>query len=77
MSAVSAHGECSARDVSRQTGVSLESVLRALRITLKRYPYKLQHNHELKPSDRITRQAFENWVSSNMNRQHDWFHIVF
>ncbi|GIY73492.1 transposable element tc3 transposase [Caerostris extrusa] len=51
MSAVAAHGECSAREVSRQTGVSYGSVRKALRITLKRYPYKLQHKQELKPPD--------------------------
>ncbi|GIY13728.1 transposable element tc3 transposase [Caerostris darwini] len=51
MSAVAAHGECSAREVSRQTGVSYGSVWKALRITLKRYPYKLQHKQELKPPD--------------------------
>ncbi|GIY25017.1 hypothetical protein CEXT_605551 [Caerostris extrusa] len=43
--------ECSAREVSRQTGVSCGSVWKALRITLKRYPYKLQHKQELKPPD--------------------------
>ncbi|GIY79384.1 transposable element tc3 transposase [Caerostris darwini] len=51
MSAVAAHEECSAREVSRQTGMSYGSVWKALRITLKRYPYKLQHKQELKPSD--------------------------
>ncbi|GIY23199.1 hypothetical protein CEXT_537321 [Caerostris extrusa] len=51
MSAVAAHGKCSAREVSRQTGVSYGSVWKALRITLKRYPYKLQHKQELKPPD--------------------------
>ena len=40
MSAVSAHGGCSARQVSRQTGVSYGSVWRALQITLKWYLYK-------------------------------------
>ncbi|GIY66025.1 transposable element tc3 transposase [Caerostris extrusa] len=43
MSAVAAHGECSALKVSRQKGVSYGSVWKALRITLKRYSYKLQH----------------------------------
>ncbi|GIY95507.1 transposable element tc3 transposase [Caerostris extrusa] len=53
MSAVAAHGECSAQEVSRQTGVSYGGnvVRKALRITLKRYPYKLQHKQELKPPD--------------------------
>ncbi|GIY78332.1 transposable element tc3 transposase [Caerostris extrusa] len=51
MSAAAAHGECSAREVSRQTGVSYGCVWKALRITLKRYPYKLQHKQELKPPD--------------------------
>ncbi|KAG8177125.1 hypothetical protein JTE90_025898 [Oedothorax gibbosus] len=51
ISAVSAHRECNAREVLRQTGVSYGCVWRPLRITLKRYPYKLQHNQELKPRD--------------------------
>ncbi|GFY77440.1 uncharacterized protein TNIN_338801 [Trichonephila inaurata madagascariensis] len=34
MSVVAAHGECSAREVSRQTGVSYESIWRALRIAI-------------------------------------------
>ncbi|GIY24947.1 transposable element tc3 transposase [Caerostris darwini] len=57
MSAVAAHGECSAREVSRQTGVSYGSVWKALRITLKRYPYKLQHKQELKPPDIDSRRG--------------------
>ncbi|GIX95709.1 transposable element tc3 transposase [Caerostris extrusa] len=60
MSAVAAHGECSAREVSRQTGVSYGSVWEALRITLKRYPYKLQHKQELKPPDFDSRRGFAN-----------------
>lgn len=75
-SAVSAHGECSAREVSRQTGVSYGSVWRALRITLKRYPYKLQHNQELKPLDFDSRQDFANLVFNKMEEQHDWLHTV-
>ncbi|GIX85500.1 transposable element tc3 transposase [Caerostris extrusa] len=46
MSAVAAHG-LFCREVSRQSGVSYGSVWKALRITLKRYPYKLQHKQEL------------------------------
>ncbi|GIZ00097.1 transposable element tc3 transposase [Caerostris extrusa] len=57
MSAVAAHGECSAREVSMQTGVSYGSVWKALRITLKRYPYKLQHKQELKPPDFDSRRV--------------------
>ncbi|GIX78558.1 glycine receptor subunit alphaZ1 [Caerostris darwini] len=57
MSAVAAHGECSAREVSRQTGVPYGSVWKALRITLKRYPYKLQHKQELKPPDFDSRRV--------------------
>ncbi|GIX84689.1 transposable element tc3 transposase [Caerostris extrusa] len=60
MSAVAAHGECSAREVSRQTGVSYGSVWKALRITLKWYPYKLQHKQELKPPDFDSRRGFAN-----------------
>ncbi|PRD31839.1 UNVERIFIED_CONTAM: hypothetical protein NCL1_22272 [Trichonephila clavipes] len=48
MLAVAVHEECSAREVSRNTGMSYGSVWRALRITLRRYPYNLQHNQELK-----------------------------
>ncbi len=69
--AISAHGECSAREVSRQTGVSYGSVWRALRITLKRYPYKLQHNQELKTLDFVSRQDFANLVFNKMEEQHD------
>ena len=76
MSAISAHGESSAREVSRQTGVSYGSVWRALRITLKMYPYKLQHNQELKPPDFDSRRDFANWVFNKMDEQHDWLHTV-
>lgn len=76
MSAVAAHGECSAREVSRQTGVSYGSVWRALRITLQRYPYKLQHNQELKPPDFDSRRDFANLVFNKMEEQHDWLHTV-
>ncbi|GFU55922.1 transposable element tc3 transposase [Trichonephila clavipes] len=51
MSEVAAHEESSDREVSRQKRVSFGIVWRALRITLRRYPYKLQHNQELKPPD--------------------------
>ncbi|GFY02389.1 hypothetical protein TNCV_3502701 [Trichonephila clavipes] len=44
MSTVAAHGESSAREVSGQTRVSYGSVWRALRINLRQYHYKLQHN---------------------------------
>ncbi|GIY72215.1 transposable element tc3 transposase [Caerostris darwini] len=70
MSAVAAHEECSAR-VSRQTGVSYGSVWKALRITLKRYPYKLQHKQELKPPDFDSRRGFANMVFNKMEEQHD------
>ncbi|GFS42812.1 transposable element tc3 transposase [Trichonephila inaurata madagascariensis] len=76
MSAVAAHGECSAREISRQTGVSYGSVWRALRITLRRYPYKLQHNQELKPPDFDSRVDFANLVLNKMKEQHDWLHSV-
>ncbi|GIX80629.1 transposable element tc3 transposase [Caerostris extrusa] len=76
MSAVAAHGECSAREVSRQTGVSYSSVWKALRITLKRYPYKLQHKQELKPPDFDSRRCFANLVFNKMEEQHDWLHTV-
>ncbi|GIZ01280.1 hypothetical protein CEXT_154191 [Caerostris extrusa] len=42
-------GECSAREVFR--GRQSVSVWKALRITLKRYPYKLQQKQELKTPD--------------------------
>ncbi|GIY77706.1 transposable element tc3 transposase [Caerostris darwini] len=71
MSAVAAHGECSAREVSRQTGVSYDSVWKALRITLKRYPYKLQYKQELKPPDFDSRRGFANLVFNRMEEQHD------
>ncbi|GIY02606.1 hypothetical protein CDAR_462751 [Caerostris darwini] len=76
MSAVAAHGECSAREVSRQTGVSYGSVWKALRITLKRHPYKLQHKQELKPPDFDSRRGFANLVFNKMEEQHDWLHTV-
>ena len=69
MSAVSAHVECSARELSRQTGVLYGSIERSLRISLKQYLYKLQHNQELKPSDFDTRQDFANLIFSKMEEQ--------
>ncbi|GFQ88992.1 transposable element tc3 transposase [Trichonephila clavata] len=74
MSAVAAHRECSAREVSKQTGVLYGSVWRALRITLQRYPYKMQHNQELKPSDFDYCRDFV--VFNKMEEQHDWLHTV-
>ncbi|GFX64508.1 transposable element tc3 transposase [Trichonephila clavipes] len=71
MSAVAPHEECSAREVSRQTGVSYGSVWRALRITLRRYPYKLQHNQELKPPHFDSPRDFGNLVFNKMEEQHD------
>ncbi|GIY96527.1 transposable element tc3 transposase [Caerostris extrusa] len=59
-----------------QTGVSYGSVWKALRITLKRYPYKLQHKKELKPPDLDSRQGFVNLVFNKMEEQHDWLHTV-
>ena len=76
MSAVSAHGEYKAREVSRETGVSYGSVWRALRIKLKRYPYKLRHNQEQKASDFDSRQDFTNLVFNKMEEPHDWLHTV-
>ena len=52
--------ECSAGEVSKQKVVSYGSIWRALRIALKWYPYKLQHNHELK-SDFDSRKDFTNF----------------
>ncbi|GFV05225.1 transposable element tc3 transposase [Trichonephila clavipes] len=63
MLVVAARGECSAREVSRQTGVSYKSVLRALRITLRRYPYKLQHNQELKRLTLTLAEILRIWYS--------------
>ncbi|GIY59006.1 transposable element tc3 transposase [Caerostris extrusa] len=76
MAAVAAHGECNAREVSRQTGVSYRSVWKALRITLKRYPHKLQHKQELKPPDFDSSRGFANLVFNKMEEQHDWLHTV-
>ena len=53
-----------------------KSVWRALRRTLKQYPYKLQHNQELKPPDFDSRQDFANLVFNKMKEHHDWLHTV-
>ncbi|GFS98850.1 uncharacterized protein TNCV_3528361 [Trichonephila clavipes] len=76
MSVVAAHRECSAREVSKQTGVSYESFWRALRITLRRYPYKFPDNQELKPPDFDSRQDFVNLLFSKMEELHEWLHSV-
>ncbi|GIX96824.1 transposable element tc3 transposase [Caerostris extrusa] len=72
MSAVAAHGEYSAREVSEAD----RSVWKALRITLKRYHYKLQHKQELKLPDFDSRRSFANFVFNKMEEQHDWLHTV-
>ncbi|PRD33585.1 UNVERIFIED_CONTAM: hypothetical protein NCL1_17226 [Trichonephila clavipes] len=74
--AIAAHGKCSAREISRQTGVSYGSVWKTLRITLRRYPHKLQHNQELKPPDFDSHRDFVNLVFSKMEEQHDWLRSV-
>ncbi|GIY41000.1 transposable element tc3 transposase [Caerostris extrusa] len=56
--------------------MSYGSVWKALRITLKRYPYKLQHKQELKPPDFDSRRGFANLVFNKMEEQHDWLHTV-
>ncbi|UYV62921.1 hypothetical protein LAZ67_2002475, partial [Cordylochernes scorpioides] len=53
---LSTYGEVNARKASRQTGISYGTVWRALRIFLKKYPYKIQRFHELKVSDFEKRQ---------------------
>ncbi|GIY89349.1 transposable element tc3 transposase [Caerostris darwini] len=68
MSVVAEHGKCSAREVSTQTGVSYGSVWKALRITLKWYPYKLQHKQELKPFDFNSRRGHANLQVLNSKR---------
>ncbi|GFY00254.1 transposable element tc3 transposase [Trichonephila clavipes] len=73
---VAAHGKCSAREVLGQTRVSHGSVWRALRITLRRYPYKVQHNQKLKPPDFDSHRDFANFVFNKMKEQHDWLHTV-
>ncbi|GFY60981.1 transposable element tc3 transposase [Trichonephila inaurata madagascariensis] len=76
MSVVAAHRECSAQEVSRQTGVLYESVWRALGITLRRYPYKFPHNQELKPPDFDSRRDFVNLLFNKMEELHEWLHTV-
>ncbi|GFY51945.1 uncharacterized protein TNIN_254261 [Trichonephila inaurata madagascariensis] len=76
MMAVAAHGKCSTREVSRQTGVPYGSVWRALRIILRRYPYKLLHNQELNPPDFDSCRDFTNLVFNKMEEQQDWFHTA-
>ncbi|GIX91770.1 transposable element tc3 transposase [Caerostris extrusa] len=52
MSAIAAHGGVQVLEKFRgRQGVSYGSVWKALRITLKRYQYKLQHKQELNPPD--------------------------
>ncbi|GFY66457.1 uncharacterized protein TNIN_419631 [Trichonephila inaurata madagascariensis] len=53
------------------------SVWRARRITLRRYPYKLQHNEDLKPPDFDSHRDFANLVFNKMEEQHDWLYTVF
>ncbi|GFQ83046.1 transposable element tc3 transposase [Trichonephila clavata] len=77
MSVVAAHEECSAREVSRQTGVSYGIVWRALRIILQRYPYKLQHNQKLKPSDFDSHRDFANLVFNKMKSSTNGFPLCF
>ena len=76
MSTVSAHEEGSAREVLRKTEMSYGSFWRALRKTLKRYPYKMQHNEELKPPDFDSCQDFANLVLNQMKEEQGWLHTV-
>ncbi|UYV85194.1 hypothetical protein LAZ67_X004905, partial [Cordylochernes scorpioides] len=73
---LSTYGEVSARQVSRQTGISYGTVWRALRIFLKKYPYKIQRFHELKVGDFEKRQEFAAWVFRQIDIDENWLSNV-
>ncbi|UYV76569.1 hypothetical protein LAZ67_14001206 [Cordylochernes scorpioides] len=73
---LSTYGEVSARQVSRQTGISYGTVWRALRIFLKKYPYKIQRFHELKVGDFEKRQEFAAWVFQQIDIDENWLSNV-
>ncbi|UYV81676.1 hypothetical protein LAZ67_20001949 [Cordylochernes scorpioides] len=73
---LSTYGEVSARQVSRQTGISYGTVWRALRIFLKKYPYKIQRFHELKVGDFEKRQEFTAWVFRQIDIDENWLSNV-
>ncbi|UYV61976.1 hypothetical protein LAZ67_1007240 [Cordylochernes scorpioides] len=73
---LSTYGEVSARQVSRQTGISYGTVWRALRIFLKKYPYKIQRFHELKVVDFEKRQEFAAWVFRQIDIDENWLSNV-
>ncbi|GFU90114.1 uncharacterized protein TNCV_2464561 [Trichonephila clavipes] len=50
MSAVAARGECSGREVLRQTGSIQKCLESTANNFLQWYPYKVQHNQEPKPT---------------------------
>lgn len=72
----STHGEVSAREVARRTGIPYSTVWVALRRTLRCYPYKIQRHQELLPGDFVKRRAFAEWAFQKMAEDDDWLSKV-
>jgi hypothetical protein len=73
----SPYGTASARAVSRITGIAVTTVWRTLRMTLRRYPYKIQHVHQLLVGDAPKREVFARWAFSKMEQDENWlFNIL-
>jgi hypothetical protein len=72
----SAFGECSTREISKQTALSSSTVWRIMRNQLNLYPYKLKWVHELKPDDYLQRQTFAEYCISEMNDDSNWLNKI-
>ena len=63
-------GEVSAREVARRSGIPYTTVL--VRYILLSYPYKIEHRHELLPSNFAKRRAFTVCGFQKMTEGDDW-----
>ncbi|UYV69372.1 EPM2AIP1 [Cordylochernes scorpioides] len=73
---LSTYGEVSARQISRQTGISYGTVCRELRFFLKKYPYEIKRFHTLKVGDFEKRQEFAAWVLRQIDIDENWLSNV-
>jgi hypothetical protein len=76
----------SVRRLSSQSGVSVGSVHKALKRSLKMHPYKIRIVHKLLPGDGVTRLHYCHWFMESVTPDGDelddwywsdeaWFHL--
>ena len=68
----STHGEVSACEVTRCTGILYTTVWITLQHTLLCYPHKIQCHHELLPRYFVKLRAFAVWTFQKMAEDENW-----